>query len=73
MKCHNAPSENTNAAPTPTMPYTDPLPGVREPRNRIKAAEISGSSTTSQACSTNQVPFVEASKVTSPAANRFTT
>jgi len=50
------------------------LPGVREPRNRIKAAETNGKSTTIQACSTNQIPFVVASKATPPsAASTFTT
>ena len=43
------------------MPYTAPLPGVRLPKNRMSAAEISGSSTTIQACSTNQMPSVVAS------------
>jgi hypothetical protein len=40
------------------MPYTAPLPGVREPKNRMSAAESSGSSTTIHAYSTNQSPFV---------------
>ena len=65
-KCQSTPSENANAAATAAMPTTAPLPGVRLPKNRMSAAEISGSSTTIQACSTNQMPSVVALKAASP-------
>ena len=60
-KCMSTPSENTNDAPTAAMPYTAPLPGVREPKNRMSAADTRGISTTIHACSTNQSPPVVAS------------
>ena len=58
-KCHSTARETRNAAPTPTMPYTAPPPGVRLPKNSVSAAEITGSSTTIHACVTNQFGSIE--------------
>ena len=48
-KCHRMPSDSTRPAPIAAMPYTEPLPGVRLPKNRVSSADANGSSATSQA------------------------
>ncbi len=43
-KCHSTPRDITKAAPTATIPYTLPRPGVRLPKKRVRTAETTGSS-----------------------------
>src|SRR5438309_1575849 len=41
-KCHATPRDITKPAPIAAIPYTGPLPGVRLPKNSVRAADANG-------------------------------
>ncbi len=64
MKCQRTASETSIEAPTATMPYTVPPPGVRLPKASVSTAEMTGSSTTIHAWVTNQFGAIFAASAT---------